>query len=55
LDLLFRHDFNFVCEEDLLGLRNIQKIPKEKRFTSSDLKKDIREISEKDILQFFKE
>ena len=49
----FDYYIQLVCKEDLTKLSKIKNIPSDERFTTTDLKSEIRKISGKDIIDFF--
>lgn len=50
----FDNLIQLICKEDLNRLNKIQKIPSNKRYTTLHLKKDIKKITGKNIIDFFR-
>jgi len=50
----FDNLIQLVCKEDLIELSKIQKIPSNKQYTTLHLKKDIKKITSKNIIDYFK-
>jgi len=50
----FDNLIQLVCKEDLNGLNKLQKLPSSKRYTTLHLKKDIKNITSKSIIDYFR-